>query len=242
MKTELLYATIIKKVAKRSFMLEIIDINRDFVVVEKPVGMPSQSDPSGAVDAMTETARLLSERGEPSSLWLVHRLDRVVGGLLVFARNKRAAAVLSELFSLHGAEKCYLAVTEGDAPGGELCDLLYKDAAKGKSFVVERKRAGVKEARLTYEKIAAVQTDSGIRTLVDVRLMTGRFHQIRAQFSSRGLSLVGDGKYGSRDKGAHAPALFAYRLAFSLGGKKYEFSRLPDSNVYPWSLFLEILK
>ena len=223
-------------------MLEIIEINKDFVVVKKPVGMPSQSDPSGATDAMSETSRLLSELCEDSTLFLIHRLDRVVGGLIVFARNKRTAAILSELFASHEAEKCYLAVTEGDAPGGELSDLLYKDAAKGKAFVVDRKRQGVKEARLTYEKRAVNETPSGTRTLVEVRLMTGRFHQIRAQLSSRGLPLVGDGKYGSRDKGAHTPALFAYRLAFSVNNKKYEFSRLPDLTEYPWSLFLEILK
>ena len=218
-------------------MLKIIEINRDFVAALKPVGMPSQADPTGDLDAMSATSRILAEMGEPSELFLVHRLDRVVGGLMAFARNKKAAAALSELFSSRGAEKHYLAVTEGHAEGGELCDLLYKDAAKGKAFVTDRMRKGVKEASLTYQPIATADTEGGIRTLVEVTLGTGRFHQIRVQLASRGLPLVGDGKYGARDKGSFTPALYSHRLSFELFGRKYEFSCLPDGEAYPWSLF-----
>ena len=218
-------------------MLNIIEINRDFAVVNKPVGMPSQSDPTGDVDAMSATSRILSEMGEPSELFLVHRLDRVVGGLMVFARNKKSAGALSELFSSRGIEKTYLAVTEGHATGGELCDLIYKDAIKGKAFVTDRMRKGVNEARLTYRPLGTADTAGGVRTLVEVKLGTGRFHQIRVQLASRGLSLVGDGKYGARDKGSATPALFSHRLSFALFGRKYEFSCLPDGEAYPWSLF-----
>ena len=225
-------------------MLEIIYKDKLVVAVKKPIGMPSQPDPTGADDAMTLTARMLAECGEPSDLWLVHRLDRVVGGILVFARTKKAAAVLSELFASHDLEKCYLAVTEGVAAEGELCDLIYKDAAKSKAFIVDRKRAGVKEARLISRSLSLADTAGGARNLVEVKLLTGRFHQIRAQLASRGTPLVGDGKYGSRDKGARTPALYAYRLAFSLNGRGYDIKSLPEVGEYPWSLFdfTEILK
>ena len=218
-------------------MLEILYKDRHVLAVIKPAGTPSQPDPSGAPDAMSLASAALAEQGEPDDLWLVHRLDRVVGGILVFARTKSAAGELSSLFATHGAEKCYLAVTEGEVPAGELCDLLYKDAAKGKSFVVARARAGVKEARLIAEPISVADTESGRRSLTRVTLLTGRFHQIRAQLSSRGASIVGDGKYGSRDKGTRMPALYAYRLTFTLFGKKYELHTLPDTEAYPWSLF-----
>ena len=218
-------------------MLEIIYKDRHVLAVKKPAGTPSQPDPTGAPDAMSLARAALAEQSQPCDLWLVHRLDRVVGGILVFARTKAAAGELSSLFATHGAEKCYLAVTEGEAPTGELCDLLYKDAAKGKAFVVDRARAGVKEARLIAEPISAADTESGARSLVRVTLLTGRFHQIRAQLSSRGASIVGDGKYGSRDKGARMPALYAYRLTFALFGKRYELRSLPDAAAYPWSLF-----
>lgn len=238
------FRKITKKKAKRSFMLEIIYIDRQLVAVRKPIGIPSQPDPSGARDAMTITSEILAERGEDTALWLVHRLDRVVGGILVFARTKKAAAELSRQFSNHELEKCYLAVTEGVAAEGELCDLIFKDAAKSKAFIVDRKRAGVKEARLVSLALSLVTTDGGDRNLVEVRLLTGRFHQIRAQLASRGTPLVGDGKYGSRDKGRGTPALYAYRLAFMLFGRSYELRDLPMGEEYPWSLFslTEILK
>ena len=202
--------------------------------------MPVQPDPTGDVDALTEAAAYLSSIGEPSALWLVHRLDRVVGGTVVFARNKRTAASLSELFSAQGTTKEYLAVVEGRAEGGVLEDLLYKDSAKGKAFVVDRKRAGVKEARLEYTPLATAQTERGTYTLVRVRLHTGRFHQIRAQLSHRGTSIVGDGKYGSHDNRAKMPALFSSRLAFDLGGRAYDIKKSPDKESYPWSLFDEV--
>ena len=225
-------------------MLKILYIDKHLVAVEKPIGMPSQSDPSGDEDAMTLTSRVITERGEPSDLWLVHRLDRVVGGILVFARTKKAAAALSELFASHDLENCYLAVTEGIAAEGELCDLIYKDAARSKAFIVDRKRAGVKDARLISHSLSLADTAGGARNLVEVKLLTGRFHQIRAQLASRGTPLVGDGKYGSRDKGARTPSLYAYRLKFTYGGRDYDIGSLPAADSYPWSLFdlTEILK
>lgn len=218
-------------------MLDIMYKNKNLVVVYKPPGMPTQSDTSGDMDAMSMTRDELSRLGEPSELWLVHRLDRVVGGLIVFARNKRTAANLSELVGGNGMEKEYLAVVEGRAEGGILQDYIYKDSAKGKAFVVDKARKGAKMAELEYSSIAEADAERGIYTLVKIKLHTGRFHQIRVQFASRRMSLVGDGKYGSHDNKSKMPALFAARLAFKTENEEADVRRLPDINEYPWSLF-----
>lgn len=218
-------------------IVRVLYKDKNLIAISKDAGVPSQPDPTGDVDAMSLASDALFECGESNSLWLVHRLDRVVGGVIVFARNKKYAAVLSELAAGRNMKKEYLAVVEGEAHGGVLTDLLYKDSAKGKSFVVDRKRAGVKEAELEYIPLERVETEGGVRTLVKVELHTGRFHQIRAQFSHRGTPLVGDGKYGSRDKGARMPALFSHKLTFGALGREYLISDFPDTEAYPWSLF-----
>ena len=112
--------------------------------------MPSQSDPSGDKDAMTLTSELLRSEGSNPSLFLIHRLDRVVGGLMVFARTKEAAALLSSAVAERDMTKEYFAVVPGSPEGGVMEDYLYKDANLGKAFVTDRKRNGVKEARLEY--------------------------------------------------------------------------------------------
>ena len=214
-------------------MSEILYRDRNAVIIYKPAGIPTQPDPTGSTDAMTELSAALTALGEPSELYLVHRLDRVAEGLLVFARNKKSAAELSRMASEQLLGKEYLAVVTGDAQGGNMTDLLYKDARQGKSFVVDRERVGVKRAELDYECIARQEGMS----LVRIRLRTGRFHQIRAQFSSRGLPLVGDGKYGSRDNGARFPALASHRLDFRLFGRRVFAARMPDISQYPWRVF-----
>ena len=219
--------------------MEILYKDKNLIAINKPAGIPVQPDPTSDKDAMSLCAEILSSQGESDLLWLVHRLDRVVGGTVVFARNKRTAAALSELFSAQSTDKEYLAIVEGSAEGGVLEDFLYKDAAKGKAFVVDRKRAGVKEAKLEYTPISAADTERGVYTLVRVKLHTGRFHQIRAQLSSRGMPIVGDGKYGSHDNRAKMPALFSSRLGFTLNGKSYDIKKSPDKESYPWSLFDE---
>lgn len=222
----------------RGNLMKVVYLNKDFVVVNKPPLVPSQSDLSGDTDAMTLASEILKSHGENGRLWLVHRLDRVVGGLLVFARNEKTAALLSSLVAKGELFKGYLAVAEGEASGGELVDYVYKDSLTNKAYVVNTLRRGAKEARLEYKPIS--QKDG--KTLVDVELKTGRFHQIRVQFSSRKMSLVGDKKYGSRDGKARNPALFAYKLAFSLFGESYSFEARPDVTLYPWNLFCEEIK
>ena len=217
--------------------MKILFKDRSVVAIEKPVGTPSQSDPSGAPDAMALTSAALRELGERDSLWLVHRLDRVVGGVLAFARTKEAAAALSAEIAEKSAVKEYFAVVEGAPAGGVLEHLIIKDARQSKAFIVDRVRAGVKTARLEYKVLCTVDTERGVRSLVRVRLHTGRFHQIRAQLSFVHSPIVGDGKYGSRDGAARVPALFATSLSFELRDKKYKIDALPPCESYPWSLF-----
>lgn len=218
-------------------MVEILYKSKNAVVIYKPAGVPSQSDPSGDIDAMTLTQNMLRDIGEPCSLWLIHRLDRVVSGLIVFARNKKYAAILSEHVKDRLLTKEYYAVVDGAAEGGALEGYIYKDARAGKAFIVDRERQGVKHARLSYVPLATASTPRGAKTLVYVTLETGRFHQIRAQLSHEHLPICGDGKYGSRDNGARNIALMAAHLAVDLHGERIDVSRLPDLTQYPWSLF-----
>ncbi|MBQ8302151.1 MAG: RNA pseudouridine synthase [Clostridia bacterium] len=220
-------------------MIDVVLKTSDFVVVNKNVGTPSQSDPSGDKDAMTLCSEALRLAGERDELFLIHRLDRVVGGLLVFARNKKSAEILSAAVAERKLTKEYLAVVPGTPEGGIMRDYLYKDATLGKAFITDRKRAGVKEAELEYSVLKTVGCDENTCSLVRIKLLTGRFHQIRAQFASRKMPLIGDKKYGSRDFNAKTPSLFAARLSFELGGKTIEAKKLPDLTSYPWSLFKE---
>lgn len=213
--------------------VKIIYKTPELVIARKPVGMPSQSDPTKAPDLMSETSRLLSKSGEKSDLWLVHRLDRNVGGLLVFARTKEAAAALSELAANGGMGKKYLAIAEGEVEEGEYRDFLYKDSATSKAYVVKSVRMGAKEAVLDCTPVAVKEGKS----LASISLKTGRFHQIRAQLSARKHPLVGDKKYGSRDSSSKTPALFACGLSFELFGEKITVKELPPTEEYPWSLF-----
>ncbi len=215
--------------------IKIVFKNKNTVIINKPVGLPSQSDPSGDPDAMSKTSELLASLGEPSDLWLVHRLDRTVGGLIAFARNKKSAAALSEVVKNGEMKKKYFVVCHGSADEGEYRDFLFKDNATSKAYIVKTERRGAKEAILSAHKI---DEQSGM-SLMSVDLITGRFHQIRAQFSARGNSLVGDKKYGSRDAVRRTPSLFSYYLSFTLFGKRIIAKARPEIDEYPWNLFSE---
>ncbi len=219
-------------------MTEIVYKSKDYLFIKKNAGVPSQPDKSGDADAMTLTAGILREKGEDDTLFLIHRLDRGVGGLMIFARNKKYAGLLSSLVADHSFTKEYYAVVDGKPEGGQFVDFIYKDSTLNKAFVTDRKRNGVKEAVLDYTLLDSV-TLNGERTLslVKVKPKTGRFHQIRVQFASRKMPLVGDKKYGSKDASSRQPALFASRLAFDSKGIKADVACLPNLDVYPWSLF-----
>lgn len=215
--------------------MEFLWSEKDFLIVRKPAGVPTQPDPSGDPDLLTLTAAALAERGEDGRLYPIHRLDRTVGGAVLFARTPKSAARLSELVRDRKITKEYLAVVDGvtDAEG-KMSDYLYKDAAKGKSYAVATARRGTKYAELIYRRLAEKEGKS----LVAVRLLTGRHHQIRVQFSSRALPLTGDKKYGSREN--CAVALYAAHLAFSYGKERVEVIDLPTPG-YPWDLFSDVL-
>ena len=216
---------------------EILYISKNAIVIYKPPTMPSQSDLSGNEDAMTLTARILKEMGEREELYLINRLDKLVSGLMLFARNKNYAKKLSALLSDDLFCKEYLAVTDGAPDEGEMVDWLVKDSASGKAIVCDESRSGAKKAILNLELVDTVIHKGKKKSLVRVTLKTGRFHQIRVQLSSRGAPLVGDKKYGSRDFSARTPALFAYHLSALVDGELIEAARLPDIDKYPWNLF-----
>ena len=195
--------------------MEILFENRDFAACVKPVGLDSESQVPGA---------LREQLG--GEIFPLHRLDKNVGGVMVYARNKKAAAELSAAIAKGEMVKEYVAMVHGTPPAeGDWEDLLFKDSRKNKVFVVKRQRAGVKAARLTYQLIKA-----GEQSLVHIRLYTGRSHQIRVQFSSRGFPLVGDHKYGSRDE-RKEPMLFSRRISFPYKGQAYVFQKEPEWSV-----------
>ena len=191
--------------------MEILYSDENIAVIVKPVGLDSEKD------VPQQLAKQLG--GE---FLTVHRLDQNVGGVMVYARNSKAAAELSRQIQSGSFAKEYVALVHGTPEEtGDWTDLLFKDSRKNKVFVVKKERAGVKKARLTYQRLRA-----GERSLVRIRLYTGRSHQIRVQFSSRGFPLVGDHKYGSRAKET-APMLFSCCLEFDLK-THFRFEKLPN--------------
>ncbi len=220
-------------------MIEILHKNKDFIVCVKPQGIPSQSDTTDSEDMTSLLRSHLKENGESNDIFVIHRLDRGTGGLILYARNKSAAAELSRLVAeKDGFEKHYLAVIPGvpEKESGNMTDYLFKDSAQKKAFVVKGERKGVKLASLDYEVAKTIECEEKIFSLIKIKLNTGRFHQIRAQLSSRGMPIYADGKYGSREKAPYF-ALWANKIAFTYKGKKYEFEKNPDFDTIPWYLF-----
>ena len=192
--------------------MEILYSDKELVVCVKPVGLDSESE------VPTELTKTLG-----GDIFTLHRLDKNVGGVMVYARTKAAAAALSKAIQEGRLVKEYVAMVHGTPPErGDWEDLLWKDSKKNKVFVVKRMRGGVKKARLEFVRLTA-----GEESLVRIRLHTGRSHQIRVQFASRGYPLVGDHKYGARDS-VSAPMLFSCQLTFPFQEETLQFEAKPD--------------
>lgn len=176
----------------KDFALEILSENNAYWIVRKPAGIVSEQDNrKGLVDL------LAAQNGGYAGV--IHRLDREVGGVMVYAKTPDAAAKLSALVADRRLKKEYLAAIAGELEeeAGELRDLLFYDRAKNKVFIARKQRRGVKEAVLRYRTEAVLEADGiGKISLVAVEPITGRTHQIRAQFAARGHAVVGDRRYG----------------------------------------------
>lgn len=195
--------------------MEIIFSDENIVVCIKPVGIDSEHQ---MIEALKQTL--------DGEFFVVHRLDKSVGGVMVFARNKQTAAALSKSIQNGEMIKEYIAKVHGKPQESDtLEDLLFKDSRKNKVFVVKRERKGVKRAKLEYKALSYDEnTDTSI---VRVRLFTGRTHQIRVQFASRKFSLVGDHKYGAKDTEKH-PMLYSCCITMPYKNKTVKFESLPD--------------
>ena len=200
------------------------------IVCEKPVGISSESP--GLPD--------LIEKQCGCKALPVHRLDQGTGGVIVLARSSAACASMQLLFQENKVKKEYLAVISGcpDENEGVFTDLLWHDRQKNKSFIVDRRRAGVKEASCSWKLLNSTLYDGQKIALIRVMLHTGRTHQIRVQFGSRGFPLVGDRKYGSRLP-AENVSLWASAISFPSPDQKsgsVSVASLPP-DVFPWNLF-----
>lgn len=206
--------------------IEMLYCDSDIAVCIKPVGVNSENE---------GMCTLLCRQLDKKEVFCVHRLDMAVGGVMVYALNKKAAAGLSSQIAQQKMKKEYLAIVQGkpEQERGSMHDLLFRDKAKNKSYVVKRRRSGVKDAELEYE----VLEQQGDRSLQHITLHTGRSHQIRVQFSSRKMPLVGDVKYGSIYKDCPI-SLWSRALSFShpATGAAMHFEALPKAEYY-WNEF-----
>lgn len=208
--------------------MEIVYIDSDIVVCIKPARVLSTDEPGGLPDLIRE------ELGNPKAdIRTVHRLDRVVSGLMVLARNAKAASELSRQVREDEFGKEYLAVVHGVPveKNGTLRDLLIRDKARKMTLVTDTPGKGVQEAILHYQTLDSADDMSRVR----IQLVTGRTHQIRTQFASRGLPLVGERKYAVLEDDCEI-ALWSHRIAFThpTTGEKMEFTKDPPE-VYPWT-------
>ena len=209
-------------------MIKLLYVDKDIVVCVKPPRVLSTDEPGGVPELVRQA--LETPDGDVRT---VHRLDRVVSGLMVLARSAKAASELSRQIREDRFEKEYLAVVHGapEATEGRLCDLLVRDKARKMTMVAAEPGKGVQEASLRYKVLQRAEGMSRVR----IALETGRTHQIRVQFASRGMPLFGERKYSTLEDPCEI-ALWSYRLAFShpATGEPMEFTLEPE-NTYPWS-------
>lgn len=204
--------------------MKVLYEDNHIIVVEKMPNVPSQADKTGDEDMLTIIKNYLKEKyNKPGNVYLglVHRLDRPVGGVMVFAKTSKAASRLSEEIRNKTFKKTYLAIVNGkmESESGEYVDYLWKDEKQNTSYVVKEGKKNSKLAKLNYEVIAYNERENV--SLVKINLQTGRHHQIRVQFSSRMHALYGDSKYHGRGAGSGI-CLWAYKIKFVHPVKKEE--------------------
>ena len=211
--------------------MEILYQDNRIVVAVKPAGVLSTDEPGGMPS-------LLRQALDTDCIRTVHRLDAQTGGVMVFARSRMAASLLSQQVRKRQFSKRYLAVVHGTPQPacGEMRDLLGRDSVRRVTYVTDAPSADTREALLTYETL---DTADGL-SLVRVQLHTGRTHQIRVQFASRGLPLAGDRKYGFPEDDTATLALWAYQLSFThpQTGQEMSFTHLPPETD-PWIRFAD---
>lgn len=225
--------------------MNILYEDRDIIVCEKPVGTASQNERGFEVDMVSLLMQHVKRQGVKTPyIAVVHRLDKMVGGVMVYAKTRRAAVELSGQVSGGQMTKKYYAVVCGELKEeeGTLVDYIVKDGKTNTSSVASPEQKGAKKAVLNYKKIAekkiaTPEGDGFICTLLEIELLTGRHHQIRVQFSSRGLPLIGDRKYNqNRQKTVKdiGIGLYAYNLEFyhPVTGEQLKFQRLPFRGVF----------
>ena len=213
--------------------IQILYQDRHIIAACKPSGLLSEE--GRAANVVTE----LKNQLETETLLTVHRLDREVSGVMLFAKHKEAADRLIKMIAEHSIVKEYLAIVHGtpEAPTGRFDDLLFKDSHINKSFVVDRPRVGTRRAILDYKTVSSADYNGSKVSLVKISLETGRTHQIRVQFSHRKMPLVGDGRYGGRERVPIALRSSHTVFTHPFTKKKIELFCLPDTAVLPWSLF-----
>ena len=222
--------------------LNVLYEDNHIIVVEKPVNIPSQADKTGDIDMLTIIKEYIKEKyNKPGNVYLglVHRLDRPTGGVMVFAKTSKAASRLSEEVREKKFEKEYLVIVDGilENKSGTMEDYLLKNERNNISKVVTEKTKNSKLAKLEYEVIKYKEEIN--LSVVKVKLLTGRHHQIRVQFASRGHSVYGDQKYGTRGRGKQL-SLWAYSLTLfhPITKEKMKFERFPEK-IGSWKILEE---
>ena len=215
--------------------LNIIYEDNHLLVVEKPSNIPVQEDSSKDIDMLTllkEYRKINENKPGEAFIGLVHRLDRPVSGIMVFAKTSKAASRISDQIRQNTFHKTYLAVISGTLPSkGKLEDYLIKNEKENKSYITTKEKG--KYSCLEYEVLSTKDNMS----LVEINLITGRSHQIRVQFSSRNTPLIGDSKYGHNPNNIDI-ALFAKSITFNHPTTKEELTLTLDiPNKYPFNLF-----
>lgn len=223
--------------------VEILHEDADMIVCVKPYGMPAQGDKSRDTDLLSFLKNHIFEEEELEEepyLAMVHRLDRPVGGIMVFAKNQKAAARLSDQVQDGTMVKFYQAILTGELPDecGILEDYLVKDGRTNTSKIAKKGTKGAKKAQLKYEVLDVFETDQGVLSYVLIQLITGRHHQIRVQMAGRGAGIYGDTKYNplfaKTKKKYQQIALFATRLEFEhpISGEHMIFKCEPEGDAF----------